>query len=305
MANEQGNSVADLDQQNVEKAVIDSGNFFDRLDSSVNGVVGEGDQPMEAQSEPTEATHVNSGSEQGNPQNESHGSNTEVWDNDNNPYKKRNQDSSREAVKMNQTLRELKPFIPVLDAMKRDSGLVSHVREYLQNGGKPSGNIKESLNLSEDFEYDAAEAVSNPDSESAKVMQAQVENVVNSRVNDILNKEKAHNRKLSLERAKKQQEQEFVAKHNMTEEQFKEFRKEANSRKLTYDDVYYLLNKDKANQNVANATKKDMLDQMKNVQNMPTSASDSNNQGEMVKSADDSVFDALSTSDGNVDDLFG
>ena len=305
MANEQGNSI-EAEQPQVEKAIIDSGNFFDRLENDVNGVVGQGDQPMEAPiQQPTEATHGNSGSEQGNPQNESHGSNTDAWESDNNPYKKRYKDSSREAVRMNNTIRELRPFIPVLDAMKRDSGLVTHVKDYLQNGGKPSKNIKQSLGLSEDFQYDPNEAVENPDSDSAKVMQAQVENVVNTRVNDILQKEKTHNRKMQSEMIKKKQESEFIQKHKLTPEQFAEFRKQANSRKLTYDDVYYLLNKDKANQNVANATKKDMLSQMKNVQNMPTSASDSNNQGDNRKSPDDSVFDALSGSDGNVDDLFG
>ena len=304
MANEHGNSTAGQ-QETVEKAVIDSGDFFDRLESDVNGVVGQGDQPMDAKVKPTEATHVNSGSEQGNPQNESHGSNTDAWDSDDNPYKKRYTDSSREAVRMNNTIRELKPFIPVLDAMKRDSGLVQHVREYLQSGGKPSKNIKETLGLNEDFQYDPSEAVENPDSDSAKVMQAQVENVVNSRVNDILSKEKAHNKKMQSEMVKKRQEGEFIKKHGMSKEEFGAFRKQANSRRLTYDDVYYLLNKDKANKNVANATKKDMLTQMKNVQNMPTSASDSNNQGDDRRSPDDSVFDALSGSDGNVDDLFG
>ena len=62
-------------------------------------MVGEGDQPMEAQTQPTEATHVNSGSEQGNPQNESHGSNTDVWENDSNPYKKRYQETHKEKLK--------------------------------------------------------------------------------------------------------------------------------------------------------------------------------------------------------------
>ena len=73
---------------------------------------------------------------------------------------------------------------------------------------------------------------------------------------------------------------------------------------MTYDDVYYLLNKDQANKNVANATKEDMLKQMKSVQNMPTSASDSNSQGRPEASQDDSVFDIMAGID-EADDLFG
>ena len=304
MANEQGNSVAEKQQETVEKAVIDSGDFFDQLDDSVNGMVGEGDQSAEAPSIPTEATHVNSGSEQGNPRVESHGSNS-AWEDEMNPYKKRYQDSSREAVKMNQQLRQLKPFVPVLDAMKRDSGLVQHVREYLQNGGKPSGNVKKDLGLAEDFQYDPNEAVQNPDSDSAKVMNAQVEAVVNNRVGDILKREKDQAAKTRMRTMQKKQAMEFIKKHNMTKEEFQAFAKEANTRRLTFDDVYYILNKDRQSQNVANATKADMLNQMKNARSMPTSASDSNSQGTAVPSQENQIFDAMASLDGNVDDLFG
>jgi hypothetical protein len=306
MANEQGNSVTkDEQQQAVEGAVIDSGDFFDQLDQEVNGMVGQGDQPAEAPSAPTEATHVNSGSEQGNPQNESHGSDQNAWDSDNNPYKKRYKDSSREAVKMNAQIRDLKPFIPVLEAMKRDSGLVSHVREYLQNGGSPSKNVQQKLGLSEDFEYDPNEAVKNPDSDSAKVMNAQVEQVVNKRVGDILKTEKMNSQKVRASILRKKQEADFIKKHNLTEDQFIEFKERAQQRKLSYDDVYYLLNKDQTNQNVANATKTDMLNQMKNVRNMPSTASDSNNQGSAQPSKSNQMFDVMLDQDSDIDNLFG
>ena len=304
MANEQGNSVAkDVQQETVEKAVIDSGNFFDQLDQEVNGVVGQGDQPEKAPSAPTKATHV-SGSEQAT-HIESHGSDQNAWDSDNNPYKKRYKDSSREAVKMNSQIRELKPFIPVLEAMKRDSGLVSHVREYLQNGGSPSKNVQQKLGLAEDFEYDPNEAVKDPDSDSAKVMNAQVEQVVNKRVGDILQTEKQNSQKVRASILRKKQEADFVKKHNLTEDQFVEFKEKAQQRKLSYDDVYYLLNKDQTSQNVANATKTDMLNQMKNVRNMPSTASDSNNQGSSKPSKTNQMFDVMMDSDNDIDNLFG
>ena len=305
MANKEGNSVTrDKQQEAVESAVIDSGNFFDQLDQEVNGMVGEGDQPAEAPSAPTKATHVSSGSEQAT-HTESHGSDQNAWDSDNNPYKKRYKDSSREAVKMNAQIRELKPFIPVLEAMKRDSGLVSHVRDYLQSGGTPSKNVKQKLGLSEDFEYNPNEAVENPDSDSAKVMNAQVEQVVNNRVTDILKKEKMNSQKVRAALIQKKQEAEFIKKHGLTEDQFLEFKENASKRKLSYDDVYYLLNKDKTNQNVANATKVDMLNQMKNVRNIPSTASDSNNQGSSQPSQTDSMFDIMVNSDNDIDNLFG
>ena len=277
--------------------VNDSTDFFDRLENSVNGMVSVGEENKNTKKTqndngPLKATHTSNGS-------------SVNWDNESNPYKKRYKDSSREAGKMNKQLTDLKPFVPVLNAMKRDSGLVDHVRGYLQEGGKPSKNIKQQLNLSEDFVYDANEAIENPDSDSAKVMQAQINSAVNNRVNDVLKTEKAKSASMQRAMGQKRNEVNFVKKHNMTESQFLSFKEAAKSRNLTLDDVYYLLNKDKANQNVANSTKKDMLNQMKNVRNMPTSASDANNQGTSIKSQDDNMFDSMMDVDNDVDNLFG
>ena len=91
----------------------------------------------------------------------------------------------------------------------------------------------------------------------------------------------------------------------MSKEQYIDFKRSAQNRRMTLDDVYYILNKDKASQNIANSTKQDMLNQMKNVRNIPATASDSNNQGTAQKSQTDNVFDAMMDSDGNVDNLFG
>ena len=48
-----------------------------------------------------------------------------------------------------------------------------------------------------------------------------------------------------------------------------------------------------------------MLNQMKNVRNIPTSSSDSNSQGNAKKSTDDSIFDSMADTDGGLDNLFG
>ena len=225
----------------VEQSSNDSSDFFGQLETSVNGIVSEGGENINTEE-----------SENGSEQVTHSESQTAVnWDSENNPYKKRYTDSSREAVKMNDQLKDLKPFVPVLNAMKRDSGLVEHVREYLQNGGKPSKNIKEQLQLSEDFVYDPSEAIENPDSESAKVMQAQIDQVVNKRVGDVLQREKANAAKMQRTVALKKQEADFMEKHNMNAEQFENFKAQAKTRNLTLDDVYYILNKDQSNQNVA------------------------------------------------------
>ena len=50
--------------------------------------------------------------------------------------------------------------------MKKDSGLVDHVRDYLQSGGKPDKTMKEKLKLDDDFVFDPNEAYEDPDSDS-------------------------------------------------------------------------------------------------------------------------------------------
>ena len=292
MSNEtQGNSEA------VNRTVDDSNDFFGQLEDSVNGIVAEGEVDN------AEVTQSDGGSNMATHQ-QSQGSNVN-WDDENNPYKKRYTDSSREAVKMNEQLRDLKPFVPVLDAMKRDSGLVDHVRSYFKNGGQPAKNVKEQLDLPEDFMYDATEAMENPDSDSAKVMNAHIDGMVQQRVGSVLNREKQNAAKMQAKISQKRMEAQFIKKHKMSKEDFATFKEAAKSRKLTIDDVYYLLNKDKANKNVANSTKQDMLTQMKNVRNIPSTASDSNNQGTADKSKDDQLFDCILGLDGNVDNLFG
>jgi hypothetical protein len=292
-----GNSNAlSADAENL----FDSDDFFDSLEGSVNGIVSDG----EDQTKTTEVTQQDGGSEQVT-HNTSQGSDKVDWENENNPYKKRYKDSSREAVKMNTAIKDLKPFVPVLEAMKRDSGLVDHVRDYLKSGGAPNKSIQERLNLSEDFEYDANEAVTDPNSDSAKLQQAHIDTVVQQRVNQVLAREKKTATQMQKQMLMKKQQEDFKKRYNMTEEQFANFKQAAAKKTMTLDDAYYILNKEKAAANVANNTKTDMLNQMKNVRNIPTTASDSNNQGTSQKNPNDSVFDAMVGSDNDVDNLFG
>tara|TARA_R100000700_G_scaffold25732_1_gene32525 strand:+ start:499 stop:1407 length:909 start_codon:yes stop_codon:yes gene_type:complete len=297
--NTQGNPKTDptnASEEAINNEVFGSegDDFFNQLEDSVNGMVADKPTPK---AQPAMATQNESGSEQ-----VTHESQTGSKEGDN--WERRYKDSSKEAIKMATQLKQLEPFIPVLDAMKKDSGLVDHVRSYLENGGAPAGDIKQQLNLKDDFEFDANEAYANPDSDSAKVMSAHLDKVVNSRVGSILNKEKENSRKIQAELVRRKQEESFRQKHNMSTEEFNSMVANAKQRKLTLDDVYYLLNKDKAAANAVNSSKQDMLNQMKNVRDIPTSASDSNSQGQS-KSNSDSLFDSMLNLDSGTDNLFG
>lgn len=77
--------------------------------------------------------------------------------------------------------------------MKQDSGLVSHVKQYFEKGGAVSQNMKEQLKLDEDFEFDPDEMVSNPDSDSRKVFNSMVNNIVNKKADELINMQRQAN----------------------------------------------------------------------------------------------------------------
>ena len=269
--------------------------FFEALENDVNGAIQDEAQTSEVtpplQSGPEQATHV---------ENEEGSKNETQVD-----WEQRYKDSTREAQRLHNEMSELKPFIPVLDAMKNDSGLVDHVRNYLTGGGKPSATIQDQLGLGEDFVFDAQEAMSDGNSDSAKLMNAHVDRMVQGRVGQMIGAEKERAAKTQAELNRKGEEKIFREKHNMTDEEYESFVGRAKDHILTLEDIHYLLNKDKTAANTANSTKKDMLNQMKNVRNIPTSASGANSQGSKEQSIENNVFDALKGVDDELDNLFG
>jgi hypothetical protein len=286
----------------IENAVPDttsgSSDFFNELENSVNGGIQDNTEATQQDSSPEQVTYDNQQVGSNNVETTQPDSSTD--------WEKRYKDSSREAVKWRDQYKEVEAFVPVLEAMKKDGGLVEHVRDYLVNGGKPAQSIQQKLQLDEDFMFDQQEAMQDPESDSAKLMNAHVDGMVQNRVSKMLQAEQQRAVQVQQGKARQQEEIEFKNKNNMSDEQFEEFKANAKKHVMSLDDINYLLNKDKTNANVANATKQDMLNQMKNVRNMPTSASGANSQGEKDnQSVDRDVFDSIMGFDKNVDNLFG
>jgi septal ring factor EnvC (AmiA/AmiB activator) len=297
MSEESIDAAAQEETQQVPTGSVDS--FFEQLENQVNGGIQETKATQNQNSGPQE--EVTRIQQDNGPTKETPIKTTK----DSHNWEKRYKDSSKEAIKLKEQMSGVKPFVPVLEAMKKDPGLVQHVRDYLQNGGNAQAkSLEEKLGLDEDFVFDLQEAVSDPNSDSAKLANVYLGNIVNQRVGNMVEKErKVQTQQMQLQN-KAQQEAEFKKRHNMSDEQFIAFAEEAQKRTLTLDDVNYLLNRDKANKNVATSTKKDMLQQMKNVKNMPASASSANSV-KTTQNESDSLFDALAGLDGGVDNLFG
>ena len=266
--------------------------FFEALESDVNGAIVDD----------TEVTQQEVGPEQVT-QSENVGSNSVKTQDDGN-WEKRYKDSSREAIKWREKYKEVESFIPILDEMKNNSGLVDHVQDYYTNGGKPPKTLNERLGLDEDFVFDPQEAMSEPESDSAKLLNAQVDSIVDKRVGQMTQQQQDIAQKQRAEFERQKAENDFKQRKNMSNEEFEAFKQDAQRHTLSLDDIDYILNKDKVNANATRSAKNDMLNQMKNVRNIPTSSSGANSQTK-EESPEDAIFNGISSLDNGLDNLFG
>lgn len=279
------NELNDFDIDSPDNNTPDTADdFFEALDRKVNqGILEPEEEPALMQSEAEPETSEMS---------------PEAVEQEHN-WEKRYSDSSAEAKRLNNRLSELEPYVPVLDAMKKDPNLVNHVRGYFEGGGSTPKKVTEKLGLDDDFIFDADEAVSNTDSDSAKVLQATIDGVVSQRLGNYAKEQENQSKRVGAEK-------EFRAKHEMSDEKWQDFVKFANSRSLSLDDIYYLMNRQSRDKNVAQSTRQDMAEQMKRVRQKPQSASSI---GGAVRneqpSQEDQVFNAILGIDSELESVFG
>ena len=272
-----------LEDNVTEEAVSDD--FFADLDRSVNsGILEEADTSVSSASGDNKPQHVQGeGQTQGQEQVET--------------LKQRYADSSKEGKRLSGKLNELEPYVPIINAMKDDPNLVTHVRNYFEGGGQAPKNMKEQLKLDEDFVFDPDEAVSEPDSDSARVLQSTIDGVVQKRLSDTLGKQKAENQRLS-------QESDFRQRYEMNEDEWSDFRDFAKQKTLTLDDIYYLKNRESRETNIAKDASTQVAQQMKNVNVRPQSLATSGSQ-EVESSQDDQLFNSILGIDKDLESAFG
>jgi len=283
------------EQKDVEDSVFGSSQgFFDDLDREVNGAVMDGgEKPIEENKESVETTKETplfTDMEKADPKA------------DNTDWQKRYSDSSREAQRLKDELDKTNRFKPYIEALEKDQGLVNHIKEYVENGQEPKP-IKEALKLPEDFVFDMDEALGDANSNSAKVLKGIVNQQVSSQVDQRLKQENDLRQQDKMQSERDRQANEFKQKMGLDSNNFNELMDWANNHKISFEDIYYLKNKDSAMQNVAQNTKSDMLNQMKAVRNIPTSASATNSQARTTD-VNDAVFEAIKNIDGGIDSLF-
>ena len=285
MSEQVGNANQAPESNNVQDAVMgmSSNDFFESLDNQVNGGILEPSQPTSEQS----------GNTQTSPNVEVQ---NEVPDNNLDTLQKRYSDSSREAKRLNSKLKELEPYMPILDAMREDPNLISHVRNYFEGGGQTPETLNQKLNLDEDFVFDADEAFSKPDSDSAKVLGATIDGVVQRRLSNVLKSQKQENAKMA-------KETQFKQKMNMSDEEWSQFTDFAKSKSLELEDIYYLMNRKNRDVQIADNARQEIHNKMREVQQQPATLA---TQGStpVEKSSDDRVFDTILGSGSEIEKAF-
>ena len=277
-----------------ENQVDSSDDFFSIIENQVNGAIY--DTAEESKEDgPNKETQSNEGTQVG----------ANTWEREDNPYKKRYGDSTKEAQKLVGQLQELKPFVPILEAMKKDNNLVEYVKDYLVKGGAPAPTIKESLGVEENFEFDGTKAITDPESDSAKVLNAHVDELVKRRIKTMIEGQMKNVKMNNMAEDKRVAEAEFKQKHSMTDEEFAGMVEKAKSHQMSLDDIYYLVNKEKIDANIADNARADVMKQMQNVKNIPKTIGSVNSLGKTSKSDDDKIFDSILGSEQNLDSLFG
>ena len=271
--------------------------FFDALETQVNGAIQ--DAPAEqAVQEPVsdQVTPQVDSSSREVPQNSN-------WEDESNPYKVRYSDSTREAQRMKAENDKLKPYESLIGVLEQDAELVDIVRGYLDKGTKP--DMKQSLDLGDDFVFDMDEAISDPDSKSAQVFNTIVDKRADQKAGDRIAAERQKAQQAAQKRNMQSQTKQFVDANKMNKDEFSELSKWAQTHQLSWDDINFLKNRDKANAKIANNSKQQVLDQMKNVQSMPATASSAGGENPGERDHNDSIFDLIQKADNNLDNVFG
>ena len=290
MAKEKGNSVQDV--------VIgaDSEDFFDQLESRVNSGIVDAPEKETTPAEPEVA--LTSEPVEADPQ-----ETKDVWEDDTNPYKKRYSDSSREALKMKDKLNELEQYESLINVMKKDAGAVDAVRNYLKGEQQPK-TVKERLGIDDDFVFDPDEAFADGSSKSAQLLNAHVDNIVQQRVNQAVQGYQAETAKEQEAANAQAQFDNFVKSKGYTPEQARALQDAAAEHTLSWEDIDYLLNRDKVKNNIAQSTKKQMMNQIEKAQSVPKTASRSGSTDSGDISHEDAVFSAIKGMDDTLDNLF-
>ena len=153
------------------------------------------------------------------------------------------------------------------------------------------------MKLGEDFVFDTDDAVGNPGSDSAKVLNATIDGVVQRRLTNELAKQRDEFR---LDK----QISDFRGKHEMSDSQWEEFRQFAENQSLSLDDIYYLKNRGLRDDKIAKSASEKAIAQVQKTQQRPKSLA-TQGSTKVETSEEAQIFDSILGIDKELENAFG
>ncbi|MBC8551614.1 MAG: hypothetical protein H8D23_18365 [Candidatus Brocadiales bacterium] len=201
---------------------------------------------------------------------------------------KRYGDSSKEAINLRTQMNELEPFIPIFDEMKGNPALVKTMQNAIEAEKAPKAP-KEALGLADDFIFDAEEAMTDLNSDSAKVMRymGRIEADARAKETEVSN---------SRIRASEKQERDFddfVSKSKLSDDDTQDFKKFMSEHELSLDDVYFLMRRNDITKGIAEKARAETLKQIQSAQMLNGDSLGSRESVMLDTKNDDKFFDKV------------
>lgn len=168
---------------------------------------------------------------------------------------KQYKDSSTEGVRLNAENEALKPLAPILAKAQTDPEYVAQVLASLESGITPV-SIIERLKLDKEFVFDGDDAVKEPGSDSGKVLAETISSVVRAQLGTAM---QTQNDSLSQQL----EEESFKRDYKLTDDEWKEYKDYANTKKLELEDILYLKNRKSREEEIARKTREETLAKLK------------------------------------------
>ena len=270
------NDIKDLDlgitQEDNNSGDDDMSSFFEELDKQVNGAIYDDEPKDDNKSNGDKVSGEDSGSD--------------IDGDDLENLKKRYDASSKEAKRLHEELKKLenlKEYAPLIDALRQDPEAVDMIKDRLTGAASPQ-SIKDKLGLGDDFVMDIDEAVNNPESDSAKVLEA----MVSSKAESVVNQKEA------IRQAQAEEQRmikEFQAKTKMSNEELEDLIEWSKNEKLTLEHLYLLRNLDKRDREILQRSAEERNRQARKVRNLPPSLAGKGESREV--SQVDKVFEGI------------
>lgn len=276
----------DIDSLDLKTDDVNLDAFFSAIEKDVNGAIFDDDVAPANNTATASQGNSNQVSNQNQSDDEVKRLKSEL-----DSIKKRYESSSQEAKRLAAEGERYKDYVPLLDAMREDPGLISHVRSYLEGNIAPQ-SITEELQLPEDFIFDFDESIKDPSSPSAKVLSTMVGKVAQKQVQGIIQERE---RLAQAEQAKRERETQvssFQQKMNWDDQQMQEFVEWASNTKLTLDDIYYLKIRGQRDKELARKQVEERENQLKRMRQTPASLASTGSQSDGM-TEDQKIFAAI------------